>query len=279
MKRPDDIDSRDAGRGDVGPGGREVVEPRVIKNDRKSLVERIETPEGKTAARKTYWIHPALVWRTFHQRSRAQREYENLAALVRAGVPSIEPISYSEERRLGFTSRSTIVTAWIGRSKDLWAVLTTRDRTKPKGRERRLWLMREYGRLMRALHDHGFLSTTSYPRNVVIARNGTGSRLLFCDQPRMVCFRGSLVHKRRADIDLFDIAFSTHRTAKISRRERYEFLLAYANGERDWVRSAWRRLAGRSRWFNQVVKRACHALYHVPFSSFQARRPTSPGAA
>lgn len=256
------------------PGSRraddaDAVVIRIIKDDRKSLVEQIKTSEGMVA-RKTYRIHPGLVWRTFHQRSRAKREYENLAALVRTGVPSIAPISFSEERRLGFASSSTIVTAWIDQSKDLWDVLTTRDRSKPKGRERRLWLMREYGRLMRSLHENGFLSTTSYPRNVVIAKDENGSRLLFCDQPRMVCFGGSILGKRRADLDLYDIVFSSHRTVQMSRRERYEFLLAYASGEREWVRVAWRRLERRSRWFNQMAKRACHALYHVPFSSFQA---------
>ncbi|MFG0316917.1 MAG: lipopolysaccharide kinase InaA family protein [Planctomycetota bacterium JB042] len=237
-------------------------EERVLKHDRKARVVVVDRGEGPVLE-KTYATLPHVVWRTFGQRPKARREHDNLAALVAAGVPCVRPSDWSASTRLGCTIRSTVVMEWIDGARDLlWHL------KRPPGREpipRRRARIGEYGRLVRTLHERGFVSSTCSPRNVLVRDVAGEERLLLCDQPQLLRVGRPLAGTRLASIDLFDAVFAPRRRRLLSRAERLRFLRAYADGDRAIARKLWRTLDGRSRATNQAGKRWCHARSRVPF--------------
>ncbi len=240
----------------------EARDERVLKHDRKARVVVADRGDGPVLE-KTYVTLPHVVWRTFGQRPKARREHDNLAALVAAGVPCVRPGSWSASRKLGCTLRSTVVMEWIDDARDLlWHL------KRPPGREpirRRRARIAAYGRLLRTLHDRGFVSSSCSPRNVLVQDVAGEERLLLCDQPQLLHIGRPLVGTRLASIDLFDAAFAPRRRKLLSATERLRLLREYADGDRAIVRGLWRTLDGRSRATNQAGKRWCHARSRLPF--------------
>jgi len=243
---------------------------RVLKDDVDARVVVIETGDG-LVVEKSYATPRHVIWRTFGQRSKAKREHDNLAALHGSGVPCVRPIDYREIRRFGFMSSSTIATEWIADAPDLLHIF--RKKREPRHHPWRRDLSEEYGRLIRIMHDRGFVSTSSSPRNILLQKIDDGTRLILCDQPQLMAVGRPIYGSWLASIDLFDIAFVRRRRDLFTNRERYRFLWGYTDGDRAAIRREWTRLSRRTRWTNQFGKRICHALARLPIRRFRPKAP------
>ncbi len=215
----------------------------VLKADVVSRVERVRQGD-RTWIRKTYAPAPFFLWRTFLVRSKAAREYRNLRALVDAGVPAVRPLAWEETRRMGCVPRCTLWLADAGPAGDLRVAFARDDAGQRRSRAQAM------GRLLRAMHDAGFVSLTAYPRNVLV---GADDRLLLCDQPYLRRRQGP-VRGGGAGIDLYDALFTAGRQRMLSRSERWRSLLAYCGGDREAARIWWRGLRARRRSWQRFLK-------------------------
>ena len=77
---------------------------------------------------------------------------------------------------------------------------------------------------------------------------------MLCDLPYAFHFRGSILGRRLAGYDVYDIAFSPPRCRDFSAAERWRLLLAYTDGDREAVRALWRRLSQRNRRLHRLFK-------------------------
>lgn len=212
----------------------------VLKEDLTSRVERVLTAAG-SVIRKSYAPRPLFLWRTFLAPSKAEREFANLAALRAAGVPVSAPLAFTAARVAGFVPSCSLWIEDLGEVANLkqaFAAAVDVDR-----------LARSYGRLMRVLHDAGFVSLTAYPRNVLVV---SPERLVFCDQPYLVR-RKAGVGLAGAAVDLYDALFTVSRTRALRRPQRLRALIAYCD-DRPAARRLWRRLARRPMWWQRFLK-------------------------
>ena len=200
----------------------------VIKDEPLTRVERVATEAG-TVVRKVYRSRPFLLWRTFLQIARARREHHNLERIGRAGVPCVRPVSWRQMRALGCVVESEIVTVFEPEAVSLKQVLAE---SSSDSCEERRELVVETGRLLRSLHGAGFLSCRFTPRNVLVLGEASQRRLMLCDLPYAFHFRQSILGRRIAGFDIFDIAFSSPRRRDFSATERLRLLLAYTDGDR-----------------------------------------------
>ena len=212
---------------------------------------------AEAVVRKTY-RNLGMRWlQTFARRSRAAREFENLAAAEHLGLQCTRPRAWSEVRSFGFVRSSTLVTGWIDDTTTLKAALASLPRTG-HGSERRA-LAAGLGRLLAQLHDRGLLWCTPMPRNVLVKGPLASAQLLLCDLPAVVAFPGP-VPRSQTLLDLYDANGSPSRRVEWTAPERLRMLLAYADDNRAVARRLWRELARRTRSGNRWRKNLSMAL-------------------
>jgi hypothetical protein len=215
----------------------------VLKEDQTSRVERVLLDAG-SVVRKTYVPRPLFLWRTFLAPSKAKREHDNLQALLGAGVPVSAPLAWDEVRVAGCVPSSILWLEDLGEVDNLKQAFSGPTPHRPR-------LVSAYARLLRRVHDAGFVSLTAYPRNVLVVAAAAG-HLVLCDQPYLV--RRTLgVGLAGAAIDLYDAFFTASRTRSLRRSERWRALLAYC-GEPAAARAMWRRLVRRPMWWQRFLK-------------------------
>ena len=237
----------------------------ILKEELCTRVEILEE-DGARVVRKTYRNRPFLLWRTFMVRSRAAREYRNLAAMHAAGVACVRPMSWSETRIAGCVPACVLTTEYIADSPSLKEVMCgLRDRHARKR------LVTSFGQLVRQMHEQGFSSNRLTPRDCLVIGDDDESReLRLCDQVMAVYHGSSIAGQRAAFVDLYDMALSQSRRELFSGTERLRMMLGYTNGDRHAARQLWRRLARRSRWFNRTVRG-----YRAFFSNYGGRTATT----
>lgn len=237
-----------------------------LKDAPEAVVERIETPQGP-CVRKTYRNLGLQWWQTFARRSRAAREFANLTAVHRLGLPCTQPVAWSERRRMGFVDSSSLVTRFVPHATPLKQFLASHDEAGHRHLRRRI--ITTAGRLVRALHAGGLLWTTPMPRNMLLVGDPGDARLAVCDVPAAIAYRGSILGSDVATIDLFRAAFSPSRCRDYSPGERRRWLLAYTAGDRVLTRRLWRTLGRRTTMGNDL-RRALSTVRHV----YLGRNPT-----
>jgi Lipopolysaccharide kinase (Kdo/WaaP) family len=236
-----------------------AVKPRppfsshVLEENMVSRVERIEFDENRFVIRKTNRTRPFLSWRTFLMQSCASREFSNLKWLCEAGIPCVRPLDWGETRVLGCAPRCYLVTEFVD-ARNLQAVIAALPQSRSSNTAMRRVLVTKFGELTAAVHRLGVLSTTLQPRNVLVGGDPRNPHLLLCDQPAMIAWPHSVHATRRAEIDLYDVAFSLGRRREFSHTERYRLLLGYTDGDRAAVRRIWRKLFRRPRWVHRMLK-------------------------
>lgn len=223
----------------------------VVKDEAEATVEVLGLGADAVVA-KTY-RNRGLRWlQTLGRKSRAQREHENLAAIVAAGVPCVEPLGWSAARRWLGVDASTLLTRFLPDCVPLRDVLRA---SPPLASRARAALATAMGALVARLHRSGFLWCTPMPRNVLVVGDVAAARLVVCDTPSVVRTGRDLHAGRLARIDLFLGAFSPSRRRDWSRVERLRWLLGYANGERALARRLWR-VMQRRRPLQNAIERA-----------------------
>lgn len=222
-------------------------------------VERIRTGGG--LLRKTYLVPPHLLWRTLWRTSRAAREYDNLAELQRAGVPSVRPVCWLEDRKVGVVCSSQVFTEYLEGADNLQ---TARRRTTSRR------VLRDYsermGTLLAQLHASGFCSTTVSPRNVLV----TTREFVLCDQPYAVRLAPRFLLAWGRDVDLHDVFFAGSRRRECSKTVRLAGVVAYCGGDRRAARALWRRLHFRSDRTARLRRQVVRLLSPL----FRRRRPS-----
>lgn len=228
----------------------------VLKDEPEALVELLGD-DHEAVVRKTYRNSGLRLVQTLWRTSRAAREFANLAAAERRGLPCTPPRSCSEVRRFGLVFSSTLITGFVRNTTSLKAALVQLPRGDSSGTRRAL--ATALGRLLAQLHERGLLWCTPMPRNVLVAGPLAAASLVLCDLPAVVAFRGA-VPSRHALLDLYDASASPSRRAEWTATERFRILLGYHDGDRVKARASWRVLARRSRSSNRWRKNLSMAL-------------------
>ncbi len=252
----------------------------LLKDAPEAVVELFDTAHGR-CVRKTYRNRGLQWWQTFARTSRAAREFANLAAMHRLGVPCTEPVSWSEHRRLGFVDESSLVTRFLPQATTLKQFLVAHDgdassSADPSGvarRRLRLRIVTAAGRLVRQLHAGGMLWNTPMPRNMLLVGDPHAANLAVCDVPGAITYPGSILGSAVATIDLFRAAFSPSRCRDYTPTERRRWLLAYTAGDRAQTRRLWRTLSRRTTMGNDL-RRSLSTVRNV----YLGRNPTPANA-
>ncbi|GAB4144790.1 MAG: hypothetical protein Fur0037_12620 [Planctomycetota bacterium] len=244
----------------------------VLKDEPSTRVERI-LHGAEAAVAKTYRNRGLRLLQTFGRRSRAAREHANLRAVSAAGLPCTEPIEWSERRIAGFVTQSRLVTRFV----EDCATVKHWLRELPPGDRRRARLSAAMGELLASMHERGMLWCAPMPRNFLLQGEPEVGRLLICDVPALVRFRGSIRGKAAGLIDLFDAAASRSRRGDLSRAERMRFLRSYARGDRGLARRLFCRLARTTELGHGVHKNLVMAFRTYILGAFR-RRSAEPDA-
>lgn len=226
----------------------------VLKDEPSARVEVLGTGDDRVV-RKTYRNRGLRLLQTWLRTSRAGREFANLRAVERRGIPCTPVLACSSERRLGLVLASTIVTRYLPESRTLKSLLADAN-TGPTARRT---LARALGELLRSLHDAGLLWCTAMPRNVLVLGPAEHGRLAVCDVPAVVVCRAE-VRPGLALVDLFDAFASPSRRIEWNATERLRALLAYHRDDRSAARATWRRLARRGPAGQRLRKNLSMAL-------------------
>lgn len=226
---------------------------------------------GESAVvRKTY-RNRGLRWlQSLLRKSRAEREHDHLAAIAATGVPCLQPLGWSAQRRLLGVDASTLLTRFVPDCAPLRDVLRA---SPPAAFRVRARLAHAMGKLVAALHGAGFLWCTPMPRNALVAGDPAAARLLVCDTPSCVDRGRDLRGSRLARVDLFLGAFSASRQRDWSRTERLRWLCGYVRDDREQARALWRTLVLRSQLQNVVVRALAMAWFTYILPSPRSRRP------
>jgi len=236
----------------------------VLKDEPDTFVERraVPTADGghDDVVVKTYRVRGLRWLQSWWRKCRAQREHDHLATIVRAGVPCLQPLGWSAERRFPFGFRSsTLRTRYLPNSVPLKQVLRT---LPPRGAA---------GRTRQRLATAMFLLVIRLPRGATLCPNTTlrnslaraepaAATLAVCDTPACIATGRPLHGHRLARIDLFLGAFSPSRRRDWSRTERLRWLLGYCDGDRAAARPLWRRMVRRSTLQNELERALAMAV-------------------
>lgn len=242
----------------------------LLKDAPEAVVELFDTDQGR-CVRKTYRNRGLQWWQTFARTSRAAREFVNLAAVHRLGVPCTEPVSWSERRRLGFVDESSLVTRYLPEAIPLKQFLATHDRAGHRRLRRKI--VAAAGALVRQLHAGGLLWSTPMPRNMLLVGEPNAARLAVCDVPSAISYARSILGTEVATVDLFRAAFSPSRCRDYSPGEQRRWLLAYTAGDRAQTRRLWRTLGRRTTMGNDL-RRSLSTVRNV----YLGRNPTPANA-
>lgn len=230
----------------------------MLKDEPGTTVEVLGRGDA-AVVRKTYRNRGVRWLQTFARRSRAEREHDNLAAVLAAGVRCTEPVAWSERRRAGCVDESTLVTRFLAGSRTLKAVLA--DLPRPEHWRTRAALAAAMGRLVARLHADGFLWGTPMPRNVLVLDDPEQARLAVCDTPAGIRVGRSLLGSRLARLDVFAAAMSPSRRQDFSATERWRWLLGYCGDDAGSARRLWRVLARRPVIVHDALRALAMTLY------------------
>jgi tRNA A-37 threonylcarbamoyl transferase component Bud32 len=244
----------------------------VLKDEPRTLVELLGRGE-QACVRKVYRNRGLRLLQTFGRRSRAAREFANLTAIHRAGIPCTEPIACAEARRAGFVLASELVTRFVADAVPVKQLL--QDTPRERAGERR-WIVERMGTLLAELHRAGILWAAARPRNFLLQGRPGRGRMLLCDAPGTVHSAHSIAGTRLALVDLFEAAASASRRREFSPRERLRLLRSYA-GDRAGARTLWRALARRTAFGHRLRKNFVMALHtYILAGSRRAARACAP---
>jgi hypothetical protein len=183
-------------------------------------------------------------------RFRVEREWRRLRHLEAWGIPCTPPLGWGA--------------GWAAEH-GVWEFLLMREveRAHPLGDvlrgdpELRVDLAPLF-RMVRRMHESGFLNQTLYVANILLAPNAEGEeRFYLSDVPRSWTFPGSLVGTRRAQGDLLDLLFTLLEVGVDPARIPLE---AYGEGGIRWPTLPMADpKTKRKRWIRDGVARLCWA--------------------
>lgn len=199
---------REAGRASPAPTGPEEPDPGrawLLKSEpRVRILLSAAGADGTRAVSKVYRTPSRLAWRTLFMTSRARREFHNLRYAFDRGLDVVEPLGWSDTRRLGCVRYNQLTMRWMP-GVNLIAYLKLPGQPAAA----RDAAVIGTGRLLANMHRSGIAWGTALPRNVMVRPAGTAQdlpRVAAFDLPYAWCGSGDLTGGRSALIDLWWMA-------------------------------------------------------------------------
>jgi len=212
---------------------------QVVTRSGSTEVRRIslEMEGGQTRVifLKKYWVtRPSQLWSgmlrgTFLGRSKARREFENLAKLRHWGLDAPEPIAFGEEREVRWLLRSYLISASVPSPMPLDIYVRERlpgKKSEDPGGIRRT-LLESLAGATRRLHDHQFVHHDYSWRNIILSGERL-DRFWLIDAHKGRQWRVRAQHARATDLAALDAPAPLY----FRRTERLRFFLKYCGQQR-----------------------------------------------
>jgi tRNA A-37 threonylcarbamoyl transferase component Bud32 len=192
--------------------------------------------------------------------SRAKREFDNLQAARKFGLPVVPPIGWAEIRKKGMLHFSAVGTLYVPAlcMRDTIAVFQVED-------PRRIEIIRSSGQLLARLHEAGLSWMTALSRNIMVV-DRSGGELLAIDVPYGHWAGRSIISRHEAIYDVNMMLTDGLCHNKFSPLEAHKFLDAYCNGDRSTQYKLQERLnssSERSRWIYRIFTKSAAILKPV----------------
>jgi tRNA A-37 threonylcarbamoyl transferase component Bud32 len=161
-------------------------------------------PDGLRVVSKIYRTPVRLAWRTLFMTSRAKREYHNLVYAFDKGLRVVQPLGWSDTRRLGcvrYNQLSMVYThgqTLIHFMKQPSLETLTRES-----------VFRQAGELLAGIHKAGIAWGTALPRNIMVSEPAPGNSrpcVAAFDFPYAFCSGRDIRGSRYALTDLWWMA-------------------------------------------------------------------------
>jgi tRNA A-37 threonylcarbamoyl transferase component Bud32 len=188
---------------------------------------------GRTVFIKKYWTSkPSQLWSgmfrgTFIGRSKARREYENLAQFREWQLDAPLPVAWGEERRAGWLWRSFLISEEVPEPAPLHHFIRERLPALPAeaSRRARRELIERLAASTRRLHEHGFVHHDYFWRNILLSGADPGRFFLIDAHKGRLWRRGEEQQGRARDLAALDAPAPRF----FRRTERLRFFLFYRN--------------------------------------------------
>jgi len=255
LKRPQDIGSSGASLTiDMDVWRRVLADPAalatagtVLKDSRSVLVRAMEIPElGRTVVfkkpRRRKWVNMLL---DCFRPSRPRTAWRLGHALLARGLPTAVPLAVMERSVLGYPSEAYLLTEHLPDSMHLGQFVRTRLPALEEPRRTQVLrdLVRRLARLLRKLHDEGFVHRDFKAENILVQSSQADDRpQLYLVDMDGIRFNGEVSQRYRLR-GLMRAAASSLSLPGVSHTDRARFLAAYLDDlgkpAPDW-RSLWR---------------------------------------
>jgi tRNA A-37 threonylcarbamoyl transferase component Bud32 len=212
-----------------------MADGEVITHSGSTEVRRIELSEGgvtRTVFVKKYWaVSARQLWSgalrgTFLGRSKARREFENLARLRAWGLDAPSPVACGEERCAGWLMRSFLISEGVADPLPLDLFIQDFLPSQPESPRRLLRrdLIQRLADYTRRLHECRFVHHDYFWRNILLSGASLEHFWLIDAHKGRRWFPGTQFHSRAKDLATLD-APAPH---FFRRAERLWFFLCYA---------------------------------------------------
>ncbi|HEY7816706.1 MAG TPA: lipopolysaccharide kinase InaA family protein [Vicinamibacteria bacterium] len=175
-------------------------EASVIKKEKHTVVWRETGQDGEPVVVKFYRRRSAgSAFRARIMRFRAEREYRRLRHLERWGIACTEPLAWSAGWSSEHGFHEVLVMREVPNAVPLREHLLATPHTEVP--------LDSLFKLIRRMHESGFLNQTMYARNVLVNRDSPpGEGYVIADVPRAWTFPRSIVGTEMALWDVMDLA-------------------------------------------------------------------------
>ncbi len=235
-----------------------LVEPqdrsRVIKDSTSAMIcwDCLDAGDGqqlKVVYKRSRPRNPLKLLLHSLGRSRPMLTWRRGNALLNRRIPTARPLAVLQRRRLGLLADSMVVTEYLEHARDLDTVLTVLLRHEQPDRQRAVksQIAAALVRVLRDLHDRGFIHRDLKAPNVMVQWNPAGeetARVLLVDLD-------GLRHRGQASPAwqwraLTRLNISLDQCRRVSVTDRLRFLQAYlarpGHPQPEW-KSVWRHIA------------------------------------
>ena len=181
------------------------------------------------------------------------QEYHALAWLRAHHIPAARPIAAASRQRAGRLETHALLTEHVPGTRDLSQRLRDPEERLTTDRDARQDVFDRLARLLRRMHDLGFVHRDCHARNVLIDADGDVPRLFLID-----CRRGGLASRRHGP--LMDLAtLDLDGEVLATQTERWRFLRAWS-GEAQVARTVYAEIVKRRERLRREMHRRGRSL-------------------
>lgn len=175
----------------------------MLKRESGTLIWREPGRDGQPTVVKLYRRRGlASVLRSTATRFRTEREHRRLEHLIRAGVPTTEPVGWARGYSRDHGFHEVLITLELSRAAALDDFLEGQPNPDAAS-------LAHLYRSVRRMHESGFCHQALYASNVLVSQDAPPEhRYFIIDVPRSWTFPGSIVGSDMASLDLLDLTWT-----------------------------------------------------------------------